>query len=77
MLDSIDESVVAGHSFTFETTLSGLGCLRIIKQWQQFNSSSLSRSIENFRHRYGPIVNAWMYFDNSGMLPQLIEWSDT
>jgi predicted ABC-type ATPase len=33
--------------------------------------------IKNFRLRYGPIVDARMYFDNAGMHPELIEWSDT
>jgi len=36
-----------------------------------------SAGIENFWHRYSPMVNAWMYFDNAGMRPDLIEWSDT
>ena len=35
-----------------------------------------SAGISNFRHRYCPIVDAWMYFDNAGMRPELIEWSD-
>jgi predicted ABC-type ATPase len=34
MLDSIDESVEAGHSFAFETTLSGLVYFRKILLWQ-------------------------------------------
>ena len=34
MLDSIDESVEAGHSFAFETTLSGLAYFRKILLWQ-------------------------------------------
>lgn len=113
MLNEIDESVAAGQSFAFETTLSGLGYLRKIKQWQQLGYEvklwflslpnadlavsrvaqrvsqgghhipeevirrRYSAGLENFRHRYGPIVDAWMYFDNAGMRPELIEWSDT
>ena len=35
MLEEIDESVEAGKSFAFETTLSGLAYLRKIKEWQK------------------------------------------
>ncbi|MFZ9425264.1 MAG: Zeta toxin family protein, partial [Limnohabitans sp.] len=35
MLEEIDECVIAGQSFAFETTLSGIGYLRKIKLWQQ------------------------------------------
>lgn len=34
MLEEIDECVLAGESFAFETTLSGLSYLRKIKQWK-------------------------------------------
>ena len=34
MLEEIDESVDAGHSFAFETTLSGLAYLKKIAVWQ-------------------------------------------
>jgi predicted ABC-type ATPase len=35
MLEEIDQCVIAGQSFAFETTLSGIGYLRKIKLWQQ------------------------------------------
>ncbi len=35
MLEEIDECVDAGHSFAFETTLSGLGYLKKIAAWQR------------------------------------------
>jgi predicted ABC-type ATPase len=35
MLEQIDECAAAGHSFAFETTLSGLGYLKKIAIWQQ------------------------------------------
>ncbi len=35
MLEEIDECVLAGESFAFETTLSGISYLRKIKLWQQ------------------------------------------
>jgi len=35
MLEEIDECVIAGHSFAFETTLSGLAYLKKIAVWQQ------------------------------------------
>jgi predicted ABC-type ATPase len=35
MLEEIDDCVLAGESFAFETTLSGLGDLRKIKRWKQ------------------------------------------
>lgn len=34
MLEEIDESVIAGESFAFETTLSGLAYLKKIKTWK-------------------------------------------
>jgi predicted ABC-type ATPase len=36
MLEEIDECVDAGHSFAFETTLSGLAYLKKIAVWQHF-----------------------------------------
>jgi predicted ABC-type ATPase len=36
MLEEIDECVNAGHSFAFETTLSGLAYLKKIAAWQHF-----------------------------------------
>ena len=35
MLEEIDECVLAGQSFAFETTLSGLSYLGKIKRWKQ------------------------------------------
>ena len=35
MLEEIDECVDAGHSFAFETTLSGLSNMRKIRVWQR------------------------------------------
>ncbi len=35
MLQEIDDCVHAGRSFVFETTLSGLSCLRKIQKWQK------------------------------------------
>jgi len=35
MLEEIDECVIAGHSFAFETKLSGLAYLNKIAVWQQ------------------------------------------
>lgn len=35
MLEEIDDCVLAGESFAFETTLSGLSYLRKIKRWKQ------------------------------------------
>jgi predicted ABC-type ATPase len=35
MLEEIDECVLAGESFAFETTLSGLSYFRKIKRWKQ------------------------------------------
>ena len=35
MLEEIDESIEAGKSFAFETTLSGLAYLKKIKEWQK------------------------------------------
>ena len=34
MLEEIDECVDAGHSFAFETTLSGMAYLKKIAVWQ-------------------------------------------
>ncbi len=42
MLEEIDERVDAGHSFAFETTLSGLTYLKKIPLWQEPRATKLS-----------------------------------
>ena len=32
--------------------------------------------LENFRHHYTPRVDAWMLYDNSGLTPKLLDWSE-
>lgn len=33
--------------------------------------------LENFTRHYAPAVNAWAMYDNSGELPQLLDWSES
>jgi predicted ABC-type ATPase len=112
MLEEIDECVDAGHSFAFETTLSGLAYLKKIAIWQQLGYQvklwflslpnediAVSRvarrvrqgghnipenvirrrfkaGLENFHKRYSKVVNSWALYDNYGIEPKLIDWSD-
>jgi predicted ABC-type ATPase len=112
MLEEMDECVDAGHSFAFETTLSGLTYLKKIALWQQLGyqvklwflslpneSVAVSRvahrvrqgghnipedvirrrfkaGLENFRERYSKAVNSWALYDNYGIEPKLIDWSN-
>ena len=32
--------------------------------------------LENFHHHYAPRVDAWMLYDNSGLTPTLLDWSE-
>jgi predicted ABC-type ATPase len=112
MLEEIDECVAAGHSFAFETTLSGLVYLKKIAMWQQLGYQvklwflslpneeiAVSRvarrvlqgghnipddvirrrfkaGLENFHARYSKAVNSWALYDNYGLEPKLIDWSE-
>ena len=112
MLEEIDECVDAGHSFAFETTLSGLAYLKKIAVWQHFGyqvklwflslpnediavarvASRVAQGghnipedvirrrfkagLENFHKRYSKVVNSWALYDNYGIEPKLIEWSN-
>ncbi len=33
--------------------------------------------LENFTHYYAPAVDLWALYDNSGEVPQLLDWSET
>jgi predicted ABC-type ATPase len=112
MLEEIDECVDAGHSFAFETTLSGRVYLKKIALWQAHGYQvklwflslpnediAVSRvahrvqqgghnipedvirrrfkaGLANFHDRYSKAVDLWVLFDNYGMKPKLIDWSD-
>jgi len=112
MLEEIDECVDAGHSFAFETTLSGLVYLKKIALWQAHGYQvklwflslpnediAISRvanrvqqgghnipedvirrrfkaGLANFHDRYSKVVDSWVLFDNYGIKPKLIDWSD-
>ena len=112
MLEEIDECVDAGHSFAFETTLSGLAYLKKIAVWQHFGyqvklwflslpnediavarvASRVAQGghnipedvirrrfkagFENFYKRYSKVVNSWALYDNYGIEPKLIDWSN-
>jgi len=112
MLEEIDECVDAGHSFAFETTLSGRVYLKKIALWQAHGYQvklwflslpneyiAVSRvthrvqqgghnipedvirrrfkaGLANFHDRYSKAVDSWVLFDNYGMKPKLIDWSD-
>jgi predicted ABC-type ATPase len=112
MLEEIDECVDAGHSFAFETTLSGRVYLKKIALWQAHGYQvklwflslpnediAVSRvahrvqqgghnipedvirrrfksGLANFHDSYSKAVDSWVLFDNYGMKPKLIDWSD-
>jgi len=112
MLEEIDECVYAGHSFAFETTLSGRAYLKKIAVWQEMgyqvklwflslpnDQIAVSRvarrvsqgghnitgdvirrrfkaGLENFHERYSKVVDSWALYDNYGIEPKLIDWSN-
>ena len=112
MLEEIDECVDAGHSFAFETTLSGSAYLKKIAVWQHLGYQvklwflslpnediAVSRvarrvlqgghnipedvirrrfkaGLANFHQRYSKTVDAWALYDNYGIEPKLIDWSN-
>jgi len=112
MLKEIQHHFLAGESFAFETTLSGRGYLRHIRQWQaagyrvkliflRLNSPEeamarvaqrvrqgghdipeaairrrIDAGLKNFERLYGPLVDAWTLYDNSGSSPVLLDWSE-
>ena len=32
--------------------------------------------LKNFHHLYAPLVDAWVLYDNSGVEPVLLDWSE-
>ena len=112
MLEEIDECVDAGHSFAFETTLSGLTYLKKIAVWKHLGYQvklwflslpnediAVSRvarrvlqgghnipedvirrrfkaGLANFHQRYSKTVDSWALYDNYGIEPKLIDWSN-
>ena len=112
MLEQIQHHCLAGENFAFETTLSGRGYLRHIRQWQaagyrvtliflRLNSpeEAMARvaqrvrqgghdipeaiirrrfdsGLKNFERFYGPLVDAWTLYDNSGPSPVLLDWRE-
>jgi predicted ABC-type ATPase len=109
MLGEIQEHVKHGRSFAFETTLSGRGYLRSIREWRQqeyevklffLSLSSAEEAIlrvanrvaqgghgipddvvrrrfhsglRNFQTIYRYAVDFWRWYDNSGMLPKVLD----
>ena len=112
MLEEIDECVDAGHSFAFETTLSGLTYLKKIAVWKHLGyqvklwflslpnediaEARVARRVlqgghnipedvirrrfkaglANFHQRYSKAVDSWALYDNYGIEPKLIDWSN-
>jgi predicted ABC-type ATPase len=40
------------------------------------NADLIAAGLENFYPRYAPRVDAWMLYDNSGLTPTLLDWSE-
>lgn len=112
MLEEIARLAQSKRSFAFETTLSGRGYARMIRQWQAAGyrvkliflalnhpDEAVARvaervrqgghdvptpiirrrfdaGLENFHRLYAPLVDAWAMYDNSGVEPVLIDWSE-
>lgn len=112
MLREMARHFAARVSFAFETTLSGRGHPRSIKQWQAASyrvkliflqlaspEEAIARVAqrvkqgghdvaeavirrrfvagrENLERLYAPEVDAWMLYDNAGIQPVLLDWSE-
>ncbi len=40
------------------------------------NADLIAAGLENFHHHHAPHVDAWMLYDNSGLTPTLLDWSE-
>ena len=112
MLAEIAFCAARGDSFAFETTLSGLGWLRSIRQWREYGyrvslfflslpyvemaiervalrvsqgghdipeaviRRRFASGLDNFHRRYKLVVDDWTLYDNSGVMPVLLEFGD-
>jgi predicted ABC-type ATPase len=112
MLEEIARHAQSGKNFAFETTLSGRGYVRMIRQWKatgfrvkliflalnhadeavarvaervrqgghdvptQVIRRRFDTGLKNFHCLYAPIVDAWALYDNSGLEPVLLDWSE-
>jgi predicted ABC-type ATPase len=110
MLEEIASCVGRRESFAFETTLSGHGYLRQIRQWRALGyhvsiyflslpdaETAIERvalrvrqgghhipeavirrrfasGLDNFHRHYKLAADDWVLYDNSGMVPVMLEW---
>ena len=40
------------------------------------NADLIAAGRENFHRHYAPCVDAWMLYDNGGLSPSLLDWSE-
>lgn len=83
MLQELARYFAARASFAFETTLSGRGYARLIKEWQAAGYSVkdvIGRRFiagrDNFERLYSPLVDSRARYDNAGDIPVLMDWSE-
>ena len=84
MLDEIEDCVIKGESFAFETTLAGLSYLAHIKRWREQGypipedviRRRFAAGLRNLERAYKLAVDAWAKYDNVGESPILLEWEE-
>ena len=85
MVEEIAEHVRRQESFAFETTLSGRGYVRLIREWRELGyvvqlhflslkspDEAIAR-VTAFHNLYKREVDIWGFYDNSFDMPLLIE----
>jgi predicted ABC-type ATPase len=82
MLREIDAHAAAGRRFAFESTLAGLTYIRRIDKWREQGGHNVTEEVirrrfaagmRHFLETYRYRVDYWMWFDNSGVEPVLLD----
>jgi predicted ABC-type ATPase len=75
MLHEIDECVAAGHDLAVARVAQ-----RVMQGGHNIPEDVIRRrfkaGLKNFNQHYRYAVDSWMLYDNSGMTPKLLDWSD-
>ena len=57
-------------------SFAGIGAVALDNIRAEERIRQESRIRDNFERLYAPLVDAWALYDNSGIEPQLLDWSE-